>query len=155
MGNKEKKLTLKQRKWLEVYLETGNATEAARRVYKCKDDNAAGTIGFENLQKLAVPIGEMMDKMGISTARLMKVLDEGLEANKVELAKYQGEIMDEKAFPDHPTRKTYLEMALKLRGLLRDRLSLEDPDGKPLGPVILPVKECDVKPSDNTGADGN
>ncbi len=149
MGNKEKKLTLKQRKWLEVYLETGNATEAARQAYNCKTDGAAGVIGYENLRKLKISISEMMDRMGLSDARLMKILEDGLTACKVELAKFEGNITDEKSFPDFPIRGVYLEKALKLKGLLRDRISLEDPDGKPLGPIILPVKEKDAQKIDS------
>lgn len=135
----KKNLTLKQRKWLQVYLETGNATEAARQVYDCKDDNAAGTVGFENLRKLAIPITEILDKMGLSDGRLVKVLDDGLKANKVELAKFQGKIGEEREYPDFATRRAYLEIALRLKGYLRDRISLEDPGGKPLGPIILPA----------------
>lgn len=141
-SSKEKKLTLKQRKWLAIYLETGNATEAARQAYACRTDASAAVIGYENLRKLKIPIGEMMDKMGLSTARLMKVLDEGLTANKVELAKFQGGICDEKTYADLPTRRTYLEMALKLRGLLRDR-DLEDALDNVAKVVLVPVKQVE------------
>ncbi len=142
MGNKERKLTLKQRKWLEVYLETGNATEAARQAYNCKSDGAAGVIGYENLRKLKISISEMMDRMGLSDARLMKILEDGLTACKVELAKFEGNITDEKSFPDFPTRGAYLEKALKLKGHL---LGLGDQDGEvQVAKVILvPVKQVE------------
>lgn len=44
---KELSLTLKQRLWIKEYISTGNATEAAMRVYKVKDRESAGTIGSE------------------------------------------------------------------------------------------------------------
>jgi phage terminase small subunit len=46
-----KKLTLKQLNFAEQYLETGNATEAADRVYKPKNRATARAIGSENLAK--------------------------------------------------------------------------------------------------------
>jgi phage terminase small subunit len=44
-------LTLKQQKFAQEYLETGNATEAADRVYKPANRATAGAIGSENLTK--------------------------------------------------------------------------------------------------------
>ncbi len=123
-NGEESNLTLKQRKWLEVYIETGNATEAARQAYNCKDDNSAGVMGYETLRKLNIPISDLMDRMGLSEGRLMKTLDDGINAMKTEVAKYQGGIEDEKDYIDLPTRKTYLELALKIRGLLLDKLHL-------------------------------
>lgn len=122
-GDLEADLTLKQRKWLKVYIETGNATEAARQAYDCTDQSAT-VIGCENLVKLSMPITELMDKMGLTEVRLMKVLDDGINAMKTEIAKFKGGICDEKDYIDLPTRKTYLELALKVRGLLKDRLEL-------------------------------
>lgn len=46
-------LTLKEQRWLEVYLQTGNATEAARRAYDCTEDSAR-RIGAENAAKLRI-----------------------------------------------------------------------------------------------------
>ena len=57
------KLTLKQRRWIKKYIETGNATEAAMQVYNCKNRNVAESIGSENLGKLA--FSELMDQMGL------------------------------------------------------------------------------------------
>jgi phage terminase small subunit len=44
-------LTPKQRKFTNKYLETGNATEAAMRVYKPKKRATARAIGSENFTK--------------------------------------------------------------------------------------------------------
>jgi len=47
----EETLTLKQKNFADVYLDTGNATEAADRVYKPKNRATARAIGSENLTK--------------------------------------------------------------------------------------------------------
>lgn len=57
------KLTLKQRRFIDAYIETGNATEAARRAgYR---EKAAYAIGAENLRKPQIQnaIQERLDKM--------------------------------------------------------------------------------------------
>ena len=108
---KDKSLTLKQRRWIKEYIETGNATEAAMRVYDCKDRESAGTIGTENLQKLAMP--ELMEEMGLTDVILVNVGIEGMtKANKQSIT---GEV-----FPDYNTRRGYWETLLKLKGKLRD-----------------------------------
>lgn len=51
----EEKLTEKQKRFIDYYIETGNATESARKAgYKAKTDKAMGNIGSENLEKLGV-----------------------------------------------------------------------------------------------------
>lgn len=77
---KELSLTLKQRKWIKEYIKTGNATEAASRVYDCKDRNVANAIGAENLAKLSMP--ELMEEMGLNDVALINVGMEGLQASK-------------------------------------------------------------------------
>ncbi len=47
-------MTLRQQKFANEYLGTGNATEAASRAYKPKNRNTAHSIGAENLRKPAI-----------------------------------------------------------------------------------------------------
>ena len=55
------KLTQKQQKFIDYYIETGNATEAARRAgYDAKTNRALESIGSENLRKLDVYIKERL-----------------------------------------------------------------------------------------------
>ena len=55
------KLTQKQQKFIDYYVETGNATEAARRAgYEAKTEKAMQNIGSENLGKLGEYIKERM-----------------------------------------------------------------------------------------------
>ncbi|SIR49463.1 phage terminase small subunit [Peribacillus simplex] len=44
------KLTEKQKLFADYYIETGNATEAYKRVYKSKNDNTAAKEGFKLLR---------------------------------------------------------------------------------------------------------
>lgn len=107
--SKTDKLTLKQAKWLELYIETGNATDAAFKVYNCKDRNTASNIGSENLRKLRVD--ELMEEMGLTDVALINATADGLmNAKKVTSA---GESFVET--PDYGTRHRYLETALKLK----------------------------------------
>lgn len=93
------KMTLKQRKWLKLYLECGNAKKAAMEVYNCKEDSAHN-IGYENLQKLDYT--QFLEEGGITEALLKQKLQEGLDAK------------DKKQI-DYSTRHKYLETALKLK----------------------------------------
>lgn len=55
------KLTEKQQRFVDYYIETGNATEAARRAgYEAKTEKAMQNIGSENLGKLGEYIKERM-----------------------------------------------------------------------------------------------
>lgn len=128
--------TIKQRKWVSAYLETGSATEAALSVYDCNGDReVAATIGWENLRKL--DFAELMEAGGITDKRLKEKLDEGLDANKpigaLVLIKNtkdgKEEVLKDNEgmieVPDMPTRHKYLETALKLKRRLLDKMGGE------------------------------
>ena len=77
---KKDNLTIKQRKWIKAYIETGSATEAASRTYDCKNRSVAQSIGSENLSKLA--FAELMENMGLTDVALLNLGAEGLQAKK-------------------------------------------------------------------------
>ena len=61
MNEEYDKLTEKQKRFIDYYIETANATESARLAgYKAKSDKAMGNIGSENLEKLGVFIQEKL-----------------------------------------------------------------------------------------------
>lgn len=130
-------LTLKQRRWLDSYIELGNATQAAKDAgYNCKSYMSFHAVGYENLQKLSISIKEIMNRKGITDARLMEDLKAGLKAQRTEFGKFKGKITDSKDLIDYQTRHKYLETALKLKGLLRDKIDVSVTefgayDGKP------------------------
>jgi phage terminase small subunit len=47
----DKKVTIKQAKFIEEYLKTGNATQAVYKSYNVKAEHTAASIGSENLRK--------------------------------------------------------------------------------------------------------
>ncbi len=105
-SEKSKSLTIKQRKWIKAYIETGNATEAAVRVYNVKDRDSARALGSENLAKLSIP--DLMEDMGLTDVALINIGSEGMtKANKQSIT---GEV-----FPDYTTRHRYWETMLKLK----------------------------------------
>jgi len=108
---KDRSLTLKQRKWIKEYIETGNATEAAMRIYDVKDREVAANIGSENVRKLQFP--ELMEDMGLTDIALINVGAEGM--TKPVKQSITGEI-----HPDYTTRHRYWETLLKLKGRLRE-----------------------------------
>jgi len=106
------KLTLKQRKWIKKYIETGNATEASMQSYDCKDRKSAKVIGSENLSKLNFP--ELMEDMGLTNVALINVGAEGMTKAK----KIHGTGDNFVEIPDYAVRHRYWETLLKLKGKL-------------------------------------
>ena len=150
MGKKEESLTLKQSKWLKIYLETGNATEAAMQVYDCKDRNVASTIGWENLRKL--DYSDFLEEAGITDKLLQEKILEGLDASKpisalilisgdksMRTKDNEGQI----EVPDFLTRHKYLETALKLKKRLTDRIEHTGEGGGPIEFANLTDEELD------------
>jgi hypothetical protein len=119
---KQKKLTVKQRKFLKEYFKTGNGTQSAIKVYDVKDAESAAALASETLSKLKEPIKTLMEQKGISLGRLMDVLDDGLGANRVISAvntnkQADGATSDFIEVPDHAVRHKYLETAAKWLGM--------------------------------------
>lgn len=57
------KLTEKQKRFIDYYIETGNATESARKAgYRAKTEKAMSNIGSENLGKLGVFINAKLEE---------------------------------------------------------------------------------------------
>ena len=112
----KQKLTIKQRGFIKEYVNTGNATKSALKVYGAKDYNTAKSIGHENLTKphLAKEIKELMVGFGITDATLFSNLRAGLRA--VKIAEYKGELV-ETDIPDLQIQHKFLETALKLRDM--------------------------------------
>jgi len=124
--NKGDNLTLKQRKWLKVYLKCGNATEAAMRSYKCKDRESGAQIGWENLRKL--DFSEVMEESGITDKKLVDVLSEGLSAIKIKTSLTE----PDREVADYQTRYKYLEIALKLKRRMVEKVEVAIEEVRPL-----------------------
>lgn len=83
MTEKRKRLTIKQKKFTKEYLETGNATEAARKAYNV-DTKTASVMGSQNLRKLSIQeeINEAQAKLGLSAEYVLKGIKEIADFNK-------------------------------------------------------------------------
>jgi len=130
-------LTLKQRKWLKLYLELGNATEAAMQVYDCKDRDVAKSIGWENLTKL--DFSDFLEEAGITDKLLQQKIMEGLDATRTVSAintskNATAQSTDFVDVPDFLARHKYLETALKLKRKLIERTDITT-GGKPI-PIL-------------------
>lgn len=145
------KLTLKQRRWLDLYIKTGNATEATIQSYACKNRNSATALASENLRKLN--IGEAMEKYGITDQYLLSKLKEGLDSTRTISAKIimkgggnrdaTSQTDDFIDVPDFNARHKYLELALKLKGRLTNKIDLTSADKEIRFPTVYIPKEVD------------
>lgn len=119
----DKGLTLKQRNFIKVYLETGNATEAAMQSYDCKDRETAMSMGHENLRKLQYQ--DFLEEAGVTDKLLQEKIMDGLGATRVISAvkgtSANGGSTDFIDVPDFIARHKYLETALKLKKRLNDK----------------------------------
>lgn len=73
--------TPKEKKFAKVYAETGNATEAAARVYDVKSRESAKAIAAENLSKLTFE--SYLDAAGLTDNKIASNLKEATEATRV------------------------------------------------------------------------
>lgn len=78
------RMTVKQSKWLKIFLESGNATKAAREIYDCKDDESASSIGNQNFRKLGDGFRLLLETHGLSYGALVAVVGRAINAKKLE-----------------------------------------------------------------------
>lgn len=101
-------LTEKQRRFVEAYAETANATESARRAGYKGNDKTLGAVGAENLRKpgIAAALQKLAERR---TSRAIATIDE-CQAILTEIAK-SGEDKDRIAAIDKllKTHGAYLE----------------------------------------------
>lgn len=80
MKKKRQATTIKEKRFVQEYLKTGNATEAAARVYDVKTRDSARNIGAQNVAKLC--ISDLLEKHGITNDTVFKTLAEAVKATK-------------------------------------------------------------------------
>ena len=126
------KRTLKQRKFIESYIENyGNATKAYMAINPKYDGENAKVLGCRMLTKVNLSNDELMDMMGMTDAYLQEKLDEGLNAtktisviplkpkeaqeNSTDLQKANSKNIEFVDVNDYSVRHKYLDTALKLK----------------------------------------
>lgn len=131
MADKEK-LTLKEQKFFEYYFDVsnketyGNAAQSAMKVYNCKDEASAATIGWENLRKLDKSdiMQKSLERVGLTTPNLNGKLKELVDSDNQSVSlgatkigyqlngelitnktKHSGSVMQINITPDEATAK--------------------------------------------------
>ena len=143
-------LTIKERKFIRGYIQHGNMTQAVLDAgYKAKDRDVASAIGCRLLKNVRPYIADVMEMRGIDDVRLSKIIDEGLEAQKIEMVKDAKGNQKFGMVIDHYIRHKYLDTALKVKGgFAPEKKAITGENG---GPVELKVIFDKKK---GNGADG-
>jgi hypothetical protein len=127
-------LTIKERKFIKAMMDHGNITQAVIDAgYKHKDRDSASSIGWNLLRKLRPHIADVLEMRGIDDTRLSKIIDDGLQAQKIEMVKDADGNQKFGMVTDHFIRHRYLETALKVKGgFAPEKKELTGKDGKPI-----------------------
>lgn len=146
-----RQLTDKQRLWVEAYLETWNATEAARRACYNGSDETLASIGSENLRKpkIRAEIEERLSEAAMSANEVLARLAQQARADisefvhriagsrhnfllDLEALESHGHLVKEIRYTkDGPVLKLHnsqraLELLAKHHALLTDKIKVED-----------------------------
>lgn len=120
---KGRRLTIKQRKFLKLYFQTGNATKAALEVYDTTDYNTAGVIASQILKKLREPVKTMMEAKGLSVGDLVDTVQDARQAKVRRRNLETGEVWYEK---DHKVRLEAAKIAGRWLGIEKPTDQLSD-----------------------------
>jgi len=118
----EWKPTLKQRKFIKNYLETGNATQSAKDAgYSSK---TAADIGKDNLLKpdIQIAIQKYIDLAGLTDDVMAKKVFDGANAMETKFFQKDGEVIQTVDVIPWKVRLDYLEFAAKLKGHLIEKV---------------------------------
>jgi len=77
-----KQLTIKQKRWAERYLQSGNASQSALEVYDTNSRNTAKLIGYKNrrLKHVQAYLEALLDQAGLSDEKIAQHLKTVIEA---------------------------------------------------------------------------
>ena len=134
----KRNLAVKERRFLEAYLKGKSLAECAKYAgSKGKDKDSLKVIGHRMLININLSLNETLDLSGLTDEVIARKLKEGLEAERLYLASYEGKFTDERTAPDVPTRLKATELLGKLRGYFVDRHELTGMGG---GDIVLEIK---------------
>lgn len=127
------RLTVKQRRFIKELTRTLSPTEAAMRVYKCKNRLSARVIASQNLSKLNISMIELMNKMGLTLEEDMLDLKRLRKAQRIQACdiyvkkdengnyKINENSNDFINVDDNHTQLRALELSLKLKRFLNGK----------------------------------
>lgn len=145
------RLTEKQKRWIDHYIETGNAAEAARLAgYKANSEKAYRNIGSENLAKLGPDVRAKLnakeDDRIAKADEVLQFLTSVLRGEETEEVVVSESVPNEGTFArvmdKHVSARDRLkaaEMLAKRYGLLTERVDITS-DGT--GVVYIPEAEA-------------
>lgn len=108
--------TIRQKRFIKYYLETGNASQSALKAGYAVRESAFDVLSSPIIKKLWPAL---LDKHGISDNKLAKVLGEGLNASKTVIS--LGDEPEACKVADHPTRHKFLTTALELKEKIKHK----------------------------------
>lgn len=104
-----------QARFVRAYIETGNATKAAKEVCKCSSEGSYRTRGSQLLKQCNHPIQSLMAEAGIASLELLRRVANGLGAkDKQVVVNKHGS--HEFFTPNWGARARFTDMAIKLYG---------------------------------------
>ena len=158
-----RQLTDKQKLWVSAYLETWNATEAAKRAGYQGNRNTLSTIGAENLNrpKLRAEIEKRLTEAALSANEVLARLSEQAKARHSDFFDRWGRPnWEEIRARGHLVKKVYntlhgwrvelhdnqkaLELMARHHGLLVDRIQIDDWRSK----IIEGLRSGQLDPAD-------
>lgn len=118
-----------QMAFLDKYIENGgNATKAWEDTHPDCNHNSAKQQGFTMMRKLNLSLTELFDRMGLTDAKLVKRLEQGIDAKRlVSISPIPKNQKNSPLNPNQPqlkyldvpdlhVRVKYLDMAFRLKG---------------------------------------
>jgi len=128
------------RVFVALYIEMGRVVPAAQQAYQLADPVKAGRMGNAFLKVNRNVLDLVLEREGLTDQALAKTIVEGLSANKVTYAKYQGKIGESRKDTDHTNRLSAAKLGLELKGHINKHKQQLDEGSGSTGPVILPVR---------------
>jgi hypothetical protein len=94
----------------------GDGAKSVRAAgYDPQTDRSAASRAWYILNKFNITQGDVLRMIGLDDAQIARTLKEGIHCKRVELAKFEGKITDQRSYPDYLTRHKYVETAIKLK----------------------------------------
>jgi len=135
IGNR--KLTLKDRRFLDYYLEGRPLHECEKHAGRgSKNVHSLASMGYERLKRMNIQFDELLEIKGLSDDLLAEKIREGLNSYRVGFATLKGKITDTLQSPDFSARAKFVELLGKAKGKFKDT---HEVTGKNGGDIILQV----------------
>ena len=109
---KEPKLTIKEVKFLKLYLKTGNATRSIMAVYDCKYKSAR-SMGSQLLTKLNVSVRDLLEEHNLTFVDSIKAVKDAYKAEKIITSPTEPDYKT----PDHLTRLKAVQIVDRWLGI--------------------------------------